>query len=163
MENDELAFRQMRIGWLWQKYVACFFEAHGLPVDLPEFALRESRKHIADFADERDLTVAGHRIEVKSRDLHFTTFPVSFPWARPFVDTVNSYDYYKVKPIAYVFVSQKTGALLATRGGQDECDEWWEKQEKYDKVRGIKDTFYVTSKTRLTPIGPLLDRLRKEL
>jgi hypothetical protein len=160
MENDELARRETEKGWKWQRYVADFFEASGFPVDLPPYTWRKSVEDIKDHADSRDMTVAGQRIEVKSRNLLFNSIPMTFPYERAFVDTVRSYDHYKEKPIAYVFVSQLTGAMLATIGRQDAANTW-EVAERYDEVRQITDKFYTVDRRKLTTVIPLVRRLRE--
>lgn len=160
IENDELARRETEKGWKWQRYVANFFEASGLPVDLPPYTWRKSVEDIKDHSDSRDMTVAGQRIEVKSRNLLFNSIAMTFPYERAFVDTVRSYDHYKEKPIAYVFVSQKTGAMLATIG-REEAVESWEVVERFDEVRQITDKFYTVDRRKLTTMIPLVRRLRE--
>ena len=162
IENDALAIKQFEIGWAWQRFVGCFFAAHGLEVMLPKLQIRESVDDIPDFADEWDLSVAGQRIEVKSRHFEFTSDPETFPWDRPFVDTYGGYEVKKVKPIAYVFVSQNTGALLSTPANEQERDDFWETVVAPDRMRNIaQETFYVTPRARLSPITRLVARLKE--
>lgn len=159
MENDQLAYEQMRTGWFYQKFVGAFFEAHGLTVSLDPFKFRADRDHIADFRDTPDLIVEGERIEVKSRDLKFWT-PATFNYARPFVDTVSSYDAYEVKPLAYVFVSQQTGAMVCTPSRNSEAVSRWGIEEHHDSVRDIDDVFYTTTKNLLRTPAQLLECLK---
>lgn len=160
IENDELARRETEKGWKWQRFVANFFEAQGLTVDLPPYTWRKSVEDIKDYSDSRDMTVAGQRIEVKSRNLLFNSIAMTFPFERAFVDTVRSYDHYKVKPIAYIFVSQLTGAMLATVG-KEVASYTWKVEEKYNAVRQITDKFYTVDRRQLTTVIPLVRRLRE--
>ena len=160
MENDALAREQMEIGWKWQRFVGAFFECHGFEVELPVFSFRKDAAHIEDYADTEDLMVNGERVEVKSRNLHFTSDPATFPYPRAFVDTVNSYDTYKVKPIAYVFVSQLTGGMLSTPGRHVDAVRTWQIEERYDNVRSITDRFYTVGFSQITGIDVLVKKLR---
>lgn len=161
MENDDLARKLTETGWKWQKFVATFFEAHGLSVDVPEYSWRKTRGEIKDHLHSWDMTVCGRRIEVKSRDLSFDTYWRTFPYERAFVDTVHKYEAHEVKPMAYIYVSQQTGAMLTTPGSADARDAWWEKKEAKDHVRKITDTFYTVGREHLDPIGKLLERLKE--
>lgn len=160
IENHALAIAQFEIGWAWQRFVGSFFAAHGLTVRLPKLEIRESIEQVPEFSDQWDLDVAGHRIEVKSRNVRFTSDPGSFRWDRPFVDTVRGYDGYNVKPIAYVFVSQITGALLSTPANEKERGNHWQVASRRDSVRQINEDFYTTSRHRVSSIDLLVNRLR---
>jgi hypothetical protein len=157
MKNDALARQQMEIGWRWQRFVGAFFEALEFPVTLEVNSFRKSVAQIPEYSDSHDLVVAGERVEVKSRDLFFTSDPMSFPYETAFVDTVRKYNVHESQPIAYVFVSQKTGALVWTPGRDSSK---WTKEGSPDHVRGIKDEFYLVSKNRLLPIDDLVRTLR---
>ena len=160
IENDELACSEMRKGWYWQKVIGAYFEAHGLPVVLDPFRFRETRADIPEFRDTPDLLVAGERIEVKSRNLKFWT-PATFEYARPLVDTVSSYDAYEEKPLAYVFVSQTTGAWICTPGRRPDAVARWTIEEHYDAVRRIDDMFYTVPRSLCGTPAPLLAHLKK--
>lgn len=160
MENDVLARRMTEMGWKWQRMVGAFFEAKDLHVVLPPYSWRETREDIPLHNDSLDLIVEGHRIEVKSRDLDFSTDPRTFPYERAFVDTVSSYDSHAVKPLAYVFVSQRTGAMLSTPGRHPDAVASWTQTRAFDHVRKIHDMFYLVGREWLTPIDVLVARLR---
>lgn len=160
MENDALARRLTELGWKWQRMVGAYFEACGLPVVLPPYSWRPTREDIPLHNDSEDLIVCGERIEVKSRDLVFTSDPKTFPYETAFVDTVSSYDSHAVKPLAYVFVCQKTGAMLSTPGRHPDAVASWTKKRAYDHVRGIQDMFYLVGRDRLSSIDLLVDRLK---
>ncbi len=161
MENDELARTLTEAGWKWQLYVARFFEAHGFEVDVPEYSWRNSREEIKDYLHTWDLKICDQRIEVKSRDLAFDTYWRTFPWERALVDTVHNYEAHEVKPMAYIYVSQHTGAMLTTPGSVEARDAWWEKKDAFDHVRKINDTFYTVGREHLDPITKLLARLKE--
>jgi len=160
MENDALARQLTETGYKWQRYIAGFFEAHGLPVDVPDYSWRGSTEEIKDYLHTWDMKIYDQRIEVKSRDITFDTYWRTFPWERAFVDTVHKYEAHEVKPMAYIYVSQHTGAMLTTPGSIAARDTWWEKKEAFDNVRKITDTFYTVGREHLDPITKLLDRLK---
>lgn len=160
MENDALARRLTEEGWKWQRMVGSFFEARGLPVILPPYSWRATHEEIPQHSDSKDLIVCGERIEVKSRDLDFTSDPTTFPYDQAFVDTVSSYDNYSIKPIAYVFVSQRTGSMLATPGRHIDSVSRWTTKRAYDHVRGIHDLFYLVDRSLLTSIGVVVNHLK---
>lgn len=163
IENEALARELTELGWKWQRFVGNFFEASGFEVELPDYSFRDTVADIKDYSDSYDLMVEGERIEVKSRDLYFTAIPMTFPYPRAFVDTVSSYDHYKIKPLAYVFVSQQTGGMLCAPGrNQAEVDRW-EIVTRKDHVRGITDDFYTVARNRLTPISKLVELLRNRV
>ena len=161
MENDELAKQLTETGHKWQRYVAGFFEAHGLDVEVTDYSWRGSRDEIKDYLHTWDLKICGQRLEVKSRDMAFDTYWRTFPWERAFVDTVHKYEAHDVKPMAYIYVSQHTGAMLTTPGSTDARDAWWETKEAFDNVRKITDTFYTVSREHLDPVTKLLARLKE--
>jgi len=161
MKNDVLARELTELGWKWQRYVGAFFEAHGLEVELPEYTWRENAAQIKDHLHSWDLKVCGHRIEVKSRDIAFDTYWRTFPYERAFVDTVHKYEAHEIKPMAYVYVSQHTGAMLTTPGSIAARDAWWEQQQAKDHVRKITDTFYTVNRKNLDPVTKLLQRLKE--
>lgn len=159
IENDELARKLTEQGWWWQRFVGAFFQAHGLEVDLPEYSWRESIADIPEHEDSVDLTISGERIEVKSRNLYFTCDPRTFPYDRAFVDTVRKYELHDPKPLAYVFVSQKTGSMLCVPGRNEDEVSRWDIVEKFDHVRKINERFYTVDRSRMTGPAVLVNRL----
>lgn len=74
----------------------------------------------SDWANECDLTVNGHRIEVKSIGrsvFQFGPDPTRFPRPWMIMDNCSIWDAKDPKPLAYVYWSEATGAMLCSRGG----------------------------------------------
>lgn len=107
---------------------------------------------------EKDIILEnGDILEVKEIAQHFTDDPTSWPFYKVIVDTVSGYDAKPTKPIAYIFVSKITGAMLsmATERPRD-----WEIVTKHDKYRDIDERFYFAPKSTLRPMSALIKYLR---
>jgi hypothetical protein len=155
-ENDDLFFSQLKEGFEWQKLPKLFFELHGLQVEMPELTIRKSIKDAADYICTKDLIVNGHIIETKSRNEAFT-YPLSFPYRTLFVDTVSGFDGKKTKPLAYVFISRPTGSMICLMSSTSHL---WQKEQKFDRIRNINDTFYLADKKLCTELNDLVDVLK---
>lgn len=159
-QNDELFFEMLERGYGWQLIPYIFFKQHGFDVSMPELEIRGSIKTAGRFRDTLDLIVDGHRIEVKSRGVTFTS-PSDWPYNRlpAFVDTVSKYDAHKEQPLAYVFVSQRTGAMVCT-DGRERASKRWETIERKDTVRNIDERFYAVDRRHMRTMDKLVDVLR---
>ncbi len=104
-----------------------------------------------------DLLINGWSFEVKSRSEVFTS-PEDWRYWPMFVDTVSSLDKKKFKPRGYIFVSQKTGALMSVGINSK---EFWTTQKKWDSKRKISDTFYCVEKKYVTTEETLIKRLKE--
>jgi hypothetical protein len=108
---------------------------------------------------EKDIILEGGDIlEVKEINQHFTEDPTSWPFYEVIVDTVSGYDAKPVKPIAYIFVSKKTGHMLTMA---TEKPRNWKVIRKYDQYRDIEDDFYFAPKSMLRPMSALIKYLKE--
>jgi hypothetical protein len=155
-ENDDLFFSQLKEGFEWQKLPKLFFELHGLKVEMPELTIRDSIKDAGAYMSSKDLIVNGHIIETKSRNEAFT-YPLSFPYRTLFVDTVSGFDGKKVKPLAYVFISRPTGCMICLMTSTFSS---WTIEEKFDRVRGITDKFYLADRRICSELDELIEVLK---
>lgn len=110
-------------------------------IELMDDGFRDSVEEVENYTKtSKDLLIKGWPFEVKSRSLAFSG-PDDWPsWAWPmFVDTVSSLDSKDDPPVGYIFVSQKTNAIMSASVS---LKYLWQKQDKYDNARGIWDRFY---------------------
>ena len=150
------AFKQ---GGNWSKYVADVLQDRGVRCFAPdiqiattnaerEYMTRHEQDIIFDWNDET--------LEVKSSSRDFTDECSEYPYQSLFVDTVFSFDSKIVKPLAYVFVSQKLKGLVCL---SPKAKNHWRKVEAFDKQRQINDVFYSASKSLLIPFDDLVNHL----
>jgi hypothetical protein len=132
--------RELKNGILWQLYVADQFRRRGMEVETPEYSFEPCNvEDIATYIQSKDLMVNGRIIEVKGRNVDFTT-PSSFPYSTIFIDTKDGYDKKDPKPVLYACVSTETGSIVTL----DTADtfERWGVCRTFDKVRNIKLVAY---------------------
>lgn len=154
--NTDLFLKELRAGYDWQILPLFFFRLHGLPAEMPALTIRKDIAEADRWKDSQDITIGTNAIEVKSRNEEFTSSD-SFPYPTAIVDTVSGYDAKQQKPLAYVFVSRPTGAMLCVRGTSSYR---WTKTKKRDKVRNISDEFYVCPKSELRSMSALIRTLK---
>lgn len=154
--NDELFFSELKQGHQWQQLPALFFKLHGFQVEMPELTIRSSIKEAGRWKDTPDLIVNGHIIEVKSRNEIFTSGD-SFPYETAFIDTVSGYDAKVIKPLAYVFVSRPTGAMLVLKTNSS---KGWAVESKFDHIRKIQENFYLCKRKHLQNINVLVSFIK---
>jgi len=160
-ENDDLFFKMLEAGYGWQLLPYVYFKQHGFDVQMPKLDVRDSIKTAGTYRDTLDLLVDGHRIEVKSRAVRFTN-PADWPSNRlpAFVDTESKYDSHAEQPLAYIFVSQLTGAMVCT-DGRSCAKSRWSIVSKRDRVRNINENFYAVDRQYLRSLDTLVDLLRE--
>lgn len=149
----------MTKGHTYNEYVAQILVSEGISCQVPELEIAQSKSEILRFTlNEKDIILNnGQVLEVKSRNLAFTNDPSSFPFGTILVDTVSGYEAKEVKPMAYVFVSQKTKGIFAlpTYTSGD-----WTIEKKFDNERKHYDSFYVASLDLCRPFATLVNHLR---
>lgn len=150
----------MTKGHTYNEYVASLLESEGISCNVPELEIAESRDDISRFTlNEKDIILNDGRVlEIKSRNLNFTEDPQSFPFNDILVDTVSGYDAKKIKPLAYVFVSQKTGKVFALPTYSKDA---WKVQRKFDNERKHYDSFYVADIDLCRPFAALIHHLKE--
>ena len=142
--------------------VADYLQDHGIDCVVPDFALAKTVEERRVFSrKEKDVILPdGSVIEVKSIQQEFTWDRKSFPLPRIIVDTYDGWCEKEVKPIAYVFISQVTGAMLSLNTANR--SKWWT-ERKMDRYRGEEYNFYFAPSNELRSMNALLDFLRVRL
>lgn len=147
--SDDIFFRELKIGRAHEVIVGEALRRHKIKCTFEtevecdsDFEERQKK-----YAGSPDIVLAnGDVIEVKSRNLDFDDDPDSFPYPTVFVETVSSWKGHKPTPLAVVNISQITGDMLVIMG-YDEPN--WTAEKKFDRVRGIYDTWYMADKDQL--------------
>jgi hypothetical protein len=154
-QNDDLFFSELKEGYAWQQLPALFFVLQGLPVRMPALTVRESIRDAGEWLSSEDLIVNDHVLEVKSRNERFVS-PGTFPFDTVFVDTVTGFESKETKPLAYIMVSRKTGAMLWLYTD----NSLWSKLSRFDRVRKIQENFYAAPRELLRPLDSLIGLLK---
>ncbi len=151
---------ELAVGHVWATKVADYLNSHGVACRVTEMRVAQTPEEIPEFTEnEKDIELihmSGY-IEVKSRNLHFTSDPESFPHAYPFVDTKSGWEAKKQKPVAVVMISQVTGEMLVVR---TTTEKYWGTQHAFDQTRGYPDTFLTVHRGFLRPINSLIQHLK---
>lgn len=156
-DNDELFFGQLVKGHMYEYIPAVYFACAGLTVRVGGLSVRGDIAWAWAWSDQTDMLVQGVPVEVKSRSVRFTS-PTDYPYPSAFIDTVSGYDAKPVKPVAYVLVSQVTGAMLCTPS--DRVYSHWGVELARDSVRGIRDRFYTCPRGYLRTMDKLVGFIR---
>lgn len=147
--SDEIFFRELEVGRAHEVIVGEALRKHKIKCKFDteveydsDFEQRQKK-----YAGSPDIVLAnGDIIEVKSRNLVFDDDPDSFPYPTVFVETVSSWKGHDPTPIAVVNISQITGEMLVIMG-HDEPN--WTVEKKFDRVRGIWDTWYMAEREHI--------------
>lgn len=159
--NDELFFDELRSGHHWQYMAALYFALHDLPVAMPDLSIRDGGiENAGSYLHTFDLRVCGHRVECKSRNERFTN-PNDFPYPDAFVDTVHKYNARPraARPLAYVFISRPTGAMLCVQG---RVPTQWKRVRRFDRVRLIDEEFYACPREQLRSLDVLITHIQEQ-
>lgn len=139
-------------GYAYELLVAQYFSDSGCDVTHEPLKIREIGEKISPYTKgQKDLSVNGFTLEVKSRTLEFSE--ESYPYATVFVETVDGFKKKTKKPDFYVFVSQKTGCMLFLRTDP----ESWSVKKTFDRARKTPETVYEARKELLRPISVLAE------
>jgi hypothetical protein len=160
IQNDELFIKELTTGNKWANYVAEHLNDSEIDCYSPKMVIRNSIDQISEFS-ENDKDIIFNRmsgnLEVKSRNLNFSSDPSSYPYGTAFVDTVNGWNSKKEKPLAVILVSQKTSEMLVAPVSTENL---WSTTSLYDNVRGIHDTWIIIEKNLLRPMEELISWLK---
>lgn len=155
-KNDELFKKELEKGHFWQTCVATFLKEEGLEVEAPGLEIRDQIQDAFKFINTKDLIAAGEIIEVKSRNLSFTSGH-DYPYKTIFIDTVSGWEAKKPKPFAYVMVSQITGCMIWTPGNSK---KGWTVTRNRDRVRRIEVINYESPSKEWLNINLLVNLLK---
>jgi hypothetical protein len=158
-ENDDLFRRELEAGHRWAEVIARRFLGAELHVEVTPLEWRNDIDDRRRFAGERDLLVGPSRVhvEAKSRRLHFTDDPATYPFDTAFVDTVSGWDQKPSAPVAVVLVSQLTVGMLVVPVRTTRAQ--WTIEERRDRVRNISDRWYCVPRPLLLPFDDLVQWL----
>lgn len=142
--------------------VGLFLNHQGVDCKVTELSLAKDPSEWSDYTEnDKDIILPnGDVIEVKEINQRFTGEPSSWPFREVIVDTYSGYEAKKVKPIAYIFVSKQTKALLSM---PTEKPRGWKVVKKWDQYRRIHEDFYFAPTSMLRPIEALVEYLKKRL
>ena len=158
--SDELFHRELEIGRAHEVIVGNALRAHKIKCtfDTEVEYIEDFDERQKKYAGSPDIVLAnGDVIEVKSRNLDFDDDPDSFPYPTVFVETISSWKGHNPTPLAVVNISQITGDMLVIMG-YDEPN--WTVEKKFDRVRGIYDTWYMADKEQLEPFDFLVGYIK---
>jgi hypothetical protein len=142
--------------------VGLYLNHEGVDCTVTELSIASDPSEWSQYTEnDKDIVLAnGDVIEVKEINQHFTSDPSSWPFREVIVDTYSGYTAKKVKPIAYIFVSRKTKAMLSMATDKP---RGWKVVKKWDKYRRINEDFYFAPTSMLRPIDKLVEHLKKRL
>lgn len=151
----------MSEGHKYNKVVSMRLKDEGIDSLVPDLEFAQTREEIKDFtANEKDIIVGDHVLEVKSRNLYFTDDPSTFPYDDLIIDTVSGFEGKANKPLAYVMVSQRTGGMFVV---PSYTSKDWRVEVKYDRDRKHEDKFYLASKANGRPFATLVKHLKDNI
>ena len=157
MHDYEAAFKQ---GHYYNELVGEYLAVHGIANTVPALEIAKDKADRARFtALEKDVVLLdGRVIEVKGVSPEFDWEPSSYTVRDTIiVDTESGYHGKVVKPIAYVFVSKVTEAMLVI---STKTFGQWEVKELPDHSRNIaNERFLVASTSLLRPMDKLIEHL----
>jgi len=152
-------FKAYREGHGYNYYVAGDLKSRGIECTVPDLEIEEDPTKWSRFTkNEKDIILSnGDILEVKSVRQEFGEDPESWPLERIIVDTYSGFNDKSKRPIAYVFVSQKTKKMLAMSTANPDL---WSVERKFDKYRQKEDDFYFAPKRLLRPMDRLVEYLK---
>lgn len=160
MHNYPEAFKQ---GHYYNELVGEYLAVHGIANTVPALEIAKDKADRARFTKgEKDVVLLdGRVIEVKGVSPEFDWEPESYTVRDTIiVDTESGYLGKEVKPIAYVFVSKVTEAMLVI---STKTESEWRVITAPDKSRSIEaERFLVASTKLLRPMDDLIAFLSRE-
>lgn len=149
----------MTEGHSYNEMVAQRLRSEGINCEVPELELVSTSEEIRRMTEnEKDIILYnGLVLEVKSRNIGFSEDPALFWQKDIYVDTVSGYEAKKVKPYAYVMVSQKSGNMIVVHS---RTKDHWFKKTVTDPYRKVTDVFYKIEKKHLTTWKSLIEDIR---
>jgi hypothetical protein len=158
--SDDIFFRELEVGRAHEVIVGEALRKHKIKCTFDTKVEYDSdfEERQKKYAGSPDIVLAnGDVIEVKSRNLDFDDDPDSFPYPTVFVETVSSWKGHDPTPIAVVNISQITGEMLVIMG-HDEPN--WTVEKKFDRVRGIWDTWYMAEREHIETFEYLIGYIK---
>ena len=146
-------------GGRYAEIVAARLKESGVDCYAPPIQIatnQEEREFMTKYETDIEFYWMERGLEVKSSSRIFTDAVDEYPYETLFVDTVSGFDAKVVKPVAYIFVSQKTGGMVCL---SPKTKSSWNKVDAHDSKRNIDDCFYSVSKLMLQSFDSLVSWL----
>lgn len=117
------------------EHIADWLTRMGYRVAVPDLRIRPHRSQATEYADNGDLFVEGHRVEVKWLSVDFP------PWPYPtfIVDSAYHIERADPQPYAWVIVSRSLENIGVVYGADRDT---WQVRERYDHIRQHAERFY---------------------
>jgi hypothetical protein len=150
--------KRITTGHDWSEVVGEYLRTQGIPCEVPPltFAKTEEEREIYAVMEKDIILWDGSVLEVKSQSREFGAQPTQYAWDHFIVDTIG-YFLKDVTPIAYVFVSQPTGAMLTLNTNTEAS--WWE-ETITDQRDGVPSRSLISAKANLRTMAALIAHLR---
>jgi 4-hydroxy-3-methylbut-2-enyl diphosphate reductase IspH len=159
--HRDLFLQELETGSKWAEYAAKELTAKGIPCKATEMRIAQSEAEVQDFTEnDQDVVLldgSGH-FEVKSRRLTFTNH-LNYPFDTVFVDTVSGWQQKKVKPIAYLIVSQETGAIVVVPSN---TASEWKTTTTFDRIRKFTDTWLTAHRHQMLTLKEFVEEYKEE-
>lgn len=149
VDRNSIIFReQAAIGQSWSERVAADLRNANIDCYATPLEFAASVEDRQRFENEQDIVFRWQTgcIEVKSRNLSFTTEPSSFPYKEALVDTVSGWIKKNPTPLAVVLISQITGEKLVIPSS---TAPYWGTIVTFDRVRRHSDKWFLVDRNRL--------------
>jgi hypothetical protein len=156
--NDSDYRRAFAEGHERNKYVAGLIAAKGIWVDCPPLQFARTKQEIIQFTQhETDVRTRAGTIEVKGQGRLFTWDVSRFPYETQIIDTVESWEGKREKPIAYVMVCKKNMncVVIPTKTRSE-----WKKKKIFDRLKKKTFEFYVADADVIVSFAALISHLR---
>ena len=146
--HRDLFLQELEIGSKWAEHAAKELNANGILCKATEMRVAQSEAEVQEFTEnDQDVVLldgSGH-FEVKSRRLSFTNY-LNYPYDTVFLDTVSGWEQKKTKPLAFLIVSQETGAIIVV---PTNTYSEWETTTAFDRIRKFTDTWYTAHRHQM--------------
>jgi len=160
-KNDPTFVKDLKESHQHVQKVAGWLQEHGLDAQVQELKIRGEVQEMRKFADNGDIYIGEHRIEVKQRRVKFTG-PDDFPYPTVFVDVAHTWKRALREgcvPFAYIITNKDSTSALVVFG---DTHEEWQLIEKWDRAKKRKRKFLEAPIKLAQPLSALVERLRSE-
>lgn len=158
--HRDLFLQELEIGSKWAEYAAKQLTEAGIPCKATEMRIAQSEEEVQEFTEnDQDVVLldgSGH-FEVKSRRLTFTNY-LNYPFDTVFLDTTSGWSQKKVKPIAYLIVSQETGAIIVV---PTDTSSEWKTTTAFDRIRKFSDTWYTAHRHQMLSFKEFVEEYKE--
>jgi len=127
-------------------------------VECPPLQFAKNKDEINHFTqNETDVRTRAGTLEVKGQGRLFTWDVSRFPFETQIIDTVESWDGKREKPIAYVMVCRKNLNCIVI---PTKTQSQWKKKKIFDRLKKKTFEFYVADAKVIVSFDALISHLR---